>query len=484
LHLIGPMRGNETGHWEPARLVALHDEMLAEAGSRWDDWRRFDTSRLLSDRVAHYKTAIKCLIKEEYGESPLLVLKDPRVCRFVGLYKEILPELGIAPAFILPLRNPLSILASLATRDDLSPTYASLVWLRHVLDAEAYTRGQTRVITRYEDLLDDWRGVVSTIADVIGRDWPRKADEAAVEIEAHLSPRHQHHSHSPADLQNENSVGTAVAETYRAFLLLKEGNGAIRELATLDRVRAELDDGSSMFSEATFTEMAIRQKRHTADVEHLQRLAAQGQDEVSALATQVSAIEQELSTTHDTKRAMAETAAQLTTERDQLATANRAMAETTAQLTTEMGQLAAAIRAIAETAAQLIRERDQLAAANRAMAETTAQLTTERDQLAAANRGMAETVAELTTERDQLAAANRAMAETTAQLATEMGQLAAANRAMAETAAHRAACADPAASRSRARARCRGSGSSAPSYRRPADPARDAEPGRRAAPRS
>jgi len=126
LHLIGPMRGNETGHWEPARLVALHDEMLAEAGSRWDDWRRFDTSRLLSDRVAHYKTAIKCLIKEEYGESPLLVLKDPRVCRFVGLYKEILPELGIAPAFILPLRNPLSILASLATRDDLSPPM--LVW--------------------------------------------------------------------------------------------------------------------------------------------------------------------------------------------------------------------------------------------------------------------------------------------------------------------------------------------------------------------
>jgi hypothetical protein len=29
--------GNEAGHWEPIELVSLHDQMLAEAGSRWDD---------------------------------------------------------------------------------------------------------------------------------------------------------------------------------------------------------------------------------------------------------------------------------------------------------------------------------------------------------------------------------------------------------------------------------------------------------------
>jgi hypothetical protein len=35
-HTVGTHASNETGYWEPERLVALHDVMLAEAGSRWD----------------------------------------------------------------------------------------------------------------------------------------------------------------------------------------------------------------------------------------------------------------------------------------------------------------------------------------------------------------------------------------------------------------------------------------------------------------
>src|SRR6266851_10203332 len=46
---------NEAGHWEPERLVHLHDEMLGEAGQRWDDWRAFDPSPLGAGRLVHYK---------------------------------------------------------------------------------------------------------------------------------------------------------------------------------------------------------------------------------------------------------------------------------------------------------------------------------------------------------------------------------------------------------------------------------------------
>ena len=40
--LIGALPGNEAGHWEPERLVLLHDQMLAEAGSSWRDLRPLD----------------------------------------------------------------------------------------------------------------------------------------------------------------------------------------------------------------------------------------------------------------------------------------------------------------------------------------------------------------------------------------------------------------------------------------------------------
>jgi hypothetical protein len=34
--LLEVASGDEAGHWEPIELVSLHDQMLAEAGSRWD----------------------------------------------------------------------------------------------------------------------------------------------------------------------------------------------------------------------------------------------------------------------------------------------------------------------------------------------------------------------------------------------------------------------------------------------------------------
>ncbi len=144
-HVLGARRGNEAGHWEPERLVQLHDEMLTEAGSRWDDWRRFDPSSLGPERLAHYRGEISRLIAEEYGDARLFVLKDPRICRFVPLYEEVLAGMGIAPRFVLTYRNPISVLDSLAARDGMSPSYASLLWLRHVLDAEEATRGKPRV---------------------------------------------------------------------------------------------------------------------------------------------------------------------------------------------------------------------------------------------------------------------------------------------------------------------------------------------------
>jgi hypothetical protein len=35
--LLPASRGNELGHWEPAKIVELHDKMLESAHSGWDN---------------------------------------------------------------------------------------------------------------------------------------------------------------------------------------------------------------------------------------------------------------------------------------------------------------------------------------------------------------------------------------------------------------------------------------------------------------
>ena len=67
---------------------------------------------------------------------PLWGLKDPRLCRLMPLWWRCLPRSGSTPRYLLALRHPLDVAASLAVRDGISAAWRPAAWLRHVLDAE------------------------------------------------------------------------------------------------------------------------------------------------------------------------------------------------------------------------------------------------------------------------------------------------------------------------------------------------------------
>jgi hypothetical protein len=246
----------EQDHWEPVRLVHLHDAMLEEAGSRWDDWRGFDPNGL-GDRLDHYRGVIRTLLAEEYGDAKLIVIKDPRMCRFAALYAESLSELGIEPRFLLLQRNPLAVMASLRERNGMTPGFAGLLWLRHVLDAVDATRGHRRCFLSYETFLDDWRSAASRAAAALETDWPQA--DAQAEIDGYLSRDLQHHSSTLADLDGDPRVNDWLKDAYRALLRLEQGEDA-EAIAALHRIKAEFDEQAAIFGDASLPEITAREK--------------------------------------------------------------------------------------------------------------------------------------------------------------------------------------------------------------------------------
>lgn len=295
-HLLGANPTNTAGHWEPLRVMELHERMLSEAGSRWDDWRRFAPSSLDPERLAHYKEEIGRLIVEEYGDAPLLMFKEPRICRFVPLYEEVFAELGIAPCFVLIHRNPLAVIDSLAARDDMTPGFAALLWLRHELDAEQATRGRPRVYVSYEGFLDDWRGAIERVTERLGIAWPRDFDAAAEDVEAHLSPGLRHHLHGDTEVAAAPELAAWVKEVYAALrALARPGPESAEALATLDRVREEFDAASPIFGAAAFPELAERERRAEEERTRAEQRAAadRAQVERAERAERRAAAEQE-----------------------------------------------------------------------------------------------------------------------------------------------------------------------------------------------
>ncbi|CAN7645440.1 glycoside hydrolase family 99-like domain-containing protein [Mesorhizobium sp. LjRoot246] len=279
-NLLGANPSNPAGHWEPARLIELHDQMLAEAGSSWDDWRSFDSSDLGASRLRFYKAEIARLIEEEYGSASLFVLKEPRISRFVPLYAEIFKRMRIDVRYVLIERNPLAVIASLANRNGFTMGFSSLLWLRHELEAERATRGRSRILLSYESLLDDWRQGIDGIKSTLGLNWPRPDIEWQSLLSTHFSADNQHFAASTELLDADPRIIDWVKDAYTALTMLRSDDVDTVATENLDRVRAEFDSVSRIFGDAFFPELDSRLRvLHQQKLEQ-QQLAKQRGDEI------------------------------------------------------------------------------------------------------------------------------------------------------------------------------------------------------------
>jgi hypothetical protein len=95
------------------------------------------------------------------------VLKDPRVCRRVPLYRWLLGEMGADVRVVLALRDPAAVAASLHRRNQLSAGYAGLLWASHMLAAERDTRDLPRIAVDYDDLVANPRAAARRVAGLL-----------------------------------------------------------------------------------------------------------------------------------------------------------------------------------------------------------------------------------------------------------------------------------------------------------------------------
>ena len=181
--LMEGWEGNPKGHWESNAIRALNDDILASAGSKWDDWMEFNPQWYDSPAFDGFFKRAQDVLRDDYGTSSFFVLKDPRNCRLARFWFAVLEKADVEPLVAIPLRNPLEVVQSLGRRNDTHPNMAMLAWLRHVLDAEHSSRGRRRVFTYYDELLDNWADVADKVQRGLGITWPRFSERAGREIE-------------------------------------------------------------------------------------------------------------------------------------------------------------------------------------------------------------------------------------------------------------------------------------------------------------
>ncbi|GAO37044.1 hypothetical protein SCT_2459 [Sulfuricella sp. T08] len=230
--LLPAMEGiNPKGFWEHAEVVTIHDQILEAFDSSWYEETSLPDQWWRSPPVDVFRDRIVSVLRRDFSNSPLWLIKDPRMCRLLPLWQEVFRELACQPLFILMLRKPAEVAHSLRKRDNFSEVTSCLLWLTHMLEAEYQTRGQPRAFVNYECLLADWRKTVASIGQTLGLTWPVTVEDAAPSIEAFIDPSLRHYVDN-ATLP-DHPVCRLAQEVFE-LLLAKSPDPA-----KLDRMRAQ-----------------------------------------------------------------------------------------------------------------------------------------------------------------------------------------------------------------------------------------------------
>ena len=240
---------NPKGFFESKRIARHNDKVLASAGSNWHDWRPFNPGWIDSPAVSGMVQEAVTILTEEFADSPLIVIKDPRMCRLVDYWAIVLDRAGIEPLYLNIHRNPLEVTQSLLKRNNFDPSFGMLLWLRHMLDAEAATRGRVRDFTSFARLLQAWPGVISQAEDALGLRFPRMSESVTVEVDSFLSQELRHHTETTDRVLSNPMISDWVRNSFDIFeRWVKRGTEDNTDYADLDRIRAQFDAATPAFS--------------------------------------------------------------------------------------------------------------------------------------------------------------------------------------------------------------------------------------------
>jgi hypothetical protein len=168
---VEPDATNPRGFAEPRWVVDFHETLLKRVNVQTADGRPgawFDAGA--AGTREHNRTELTDWLTAQLEVSGSLVIKDPRIAWFLGLWRVAAVRSAATTSTITMLRPPAEVVGSKnasygGRQGDISRLAG---WTNVMLCTERATRGSPRAFVRYHDLLDDWTKTVTRVGEELG----------------------------------------------------------------------------------------------------------------------------------------------------------------------------------------------------------------------------------------------------------------------------------------------------------------------------
>jgi hypothetical protein len=195
-NLVKANEDNPEGYWENEDISRLQKQII-ELGIRLGGPDRsllaIPPKYWNSPEFDESKQQLRDLVAKELEQSPgLWGFKDSRTTRILPIWKEVFQQLGLEPVYLLALRNPLAVAASMAKLWETSPGLGQLMWLTHNVDALAGTGRQVRLVVDYDRWFSHPTEQLAALAAALGLEPKAVGAEVLSAAQARLKPGLRH----------------------------------------------------------------------------------------------------------------------------------------------------------------------------------------------------------------------------------------------------------------------------------------------------
>ena len=180
--VLGASANNPLGYWESRRLVGLTDHFLNSLGYSWSQLflarRCWVNNETTAEWVEDYLNAMaRCFDSHQH-----IVLKDPRLCLLLSPLFPAWFGGDVVVDYLLILRSPIEVVASLTAIHPISPLNALCLWIASVLNSERQTRHLPRRLIAFPELLSAPEGVLSRCRSLWGVSADVSNDDSALAV--------------------------------------------------------------------------------------------------------------------------------------------------------------------------------------------------------------------------------------------------------------------------------------------------------------
>ena len=235
---LPPTPDNPLGYFESRFIVSADQHILTAVGCDWDNCLRFDLPAAQRWLGPQREAQMVAALRHEFGDGASFVLKDPRLCVMLPIWRPALDAVGAEPHVLVVVRHPVEVYRSLSGRQPIAEDAAATLWLHHMLAAERFSRGLGRAVLLFDDLLADGRGTLQHVGRTAGIAWPRSPEVAGPDLDVYLAAAaRRQYAESASAAVGPAEIRPLVGMTWLALQRLALTPEDATALDVLDHVR-------------------------------------------------------------------------------------------------------------------------------------------------------------------------------------------------------------------------------------------------------